>query len=285
MTTQPSLHTFCGKFLLAVSLSVFAADFTQAQTFLLDLNDKADTGDGNTYSGGYPGGPSAWNQYATPADMQGVALADSSGSTSAGLEISWEGTMKDSSNGNSNTFNNSTGGPSWVTTDGSLANTGAAADYFFTSTGNKTYFTITFDNLTLGDEVSIDLWFSRVGESNARGYYEYSLDNGSNWNGFTVLEKDGSLSTTDGWDTNTTHSVTGEAWEAGRDGNNQGRYMNASSLIIGSSESLQVKVSDPVAGNWSSLGAARLTVIPEPSSIALVTIAFLGLLGFTRKKA
>jgi hypothetical protein len=202
-------------------------------------------------------------------------IKDTSGSTLKGYTLSYTGNMTDSSNGNSNTLNNPNGGPSWVTTDGSLANTAAAADYFFTDNGSNTDFTVIFGNLTPGYSVDLNLWMSRNGASTATGYYSYSLDGGTSFTGFNVLEKDGTPSTANNWDTNTTLT---QLYYAESQGNDNGRYMNVSSLTVGAAGSLQVKVDDNSSGNWTGLAAMQLTVVPEPSSFVLLFTAGVGIL-------
>ncbi|HBR93325.1 MAG TPA: hypothetical protein DEA90_04085 [Opitutae bacterium] len=233
----------------------------QAQVFLVDFNN---TADGN----GYPGGGSTWNAYATPSEVNGSVIQATNGSTASGITLDYtDGTMRDSSNGNSNTFDNTDGGPAWVTTDGSFGNTAAAADYFFTDNGSDADFTVTFGNLAVGEEVNLDLWMSRVGSTSSYGHYTYSLDGGVNWNGFTVLEKDGSASTDTRWLASDTQATT---FRAETDGNDNARYMNISGIIIGAVGTLDVKVDDTSSSNWTGLAAMRLTVIPEPASFAML---------------
>ncbi|WP_309387445.1 PEP-CTERM sorting domain-containing protein [Cerasicoccus frondis] len=249
----------------------------QADVFLIDFNNVAN-------SNGYPGGASAWNAYTAPSGVNGSQIADTIGSTGMGLTLNHSGTMTDSSNGNANTFNNATGGPSWVTTDGSLANTAAAADYFFTSTNVDTDFTITFGNLTPGDTVDIDLWMSRNSTSGSYGFYEYSLDGGVSWFGLNVLEKDGTATSAAYWVGNTTQDVVFRALE---DGNDAARYMNVAGVTVGGAGTLDVRVNDSSAGSWAGLAAARLTVtpVPEPSTYAmLLGVAVLGIVYVRRRR-
>ena len=256
------------KTFIALSLFLLAGSpRVHAETFLFDFNNTAD-------ANGYVGGPGAWNAYAVPAEVNGSTIANITGDATKGYTLDYTGTMKDSSNGNSNTFNNSNGGPSWVTTDGSLANTAAAADYFFTNNGSNTEFTLIIENLTPGDTLSLDLWTTRVSSSSARGFYSYSLD-GTNFFGLNVLEKDGTPSTANNWDTKTTLN---QLYSAESQGNNNGRYMNISSLTVGASGTLHLNVNDNTVSEWAPLGAMRLTVIPEPSTFAMMIVAGMGLL-------
>ncbi|MDF3128472.1 hypothetical protein P0Y35_04630 [Kiritimatiellaeota bacterium B1221] len=235
-----------------------------AETFLVDFNTLNSTG--------YVGG--TWNVYARPDDITGSTIVNNSGTTSA-YTLSKGGTINDSGNGGTRAFNNSSGGPSWVTTDGSLTNTSAASDYFYTSTNANTFFTITFGNLTPGDIVDLDLWASRADLSSGQGTYSYSLDGGTTHFGFNVLEKDGSASTSRGWDTNNSLQ---QAFLAQTDGNNNARYMNMNALTIGASGTLEIKVDDNSSSNWAPLNAIRLTVIPEPSTFTFLLVAGIGVI-------
>ncbi len=236
-------------------------------TFLIDFNDPA----GDARPSGF------WNEYDDPTNIAttGIgttALRDSEDNASA-LSFSKEGTMTNSTS-TGTVFDSSKVGPSWVTTDeGSGTKIGAAGDYFFTSTSlGAQSFTLTFSGLNSGDTVSVDLWFSRDSD-NGNGLYTYSLDNGSSWQGFNVLEKDGLASTaeaTTGVDWNTT-DTSAHAFRGKIDGYTGLRYMNISSLNI-ANDGLLLKVSDASAadGKWTALAATRLIVIPEPSSVLLL---------------
>lgn len=250
-----------------VGLVLCCCGSASAATYLVDFN--------TTDGGSYPGGSSAWNIYATPADINGSAIHDTSSPTPTSVTLNKSGTIADSSNGGAAVFNNATGGPSWVTTDGSLTNTGAAGDYFFTSTSvNHESFTITFGGLSPNQIAYVDMWHSRV-TATSEGLYEYSLDGGATWSGFTVLEKDGSASTGDGWVGNTTKT---KGFQGIRDGNNNARYMHVGGLTLTGSTLLVRTTDTEVAGSWSAIGAIRLTVIPEPSAAALMAIQALTLL-------
>lgn len=247
--------------ILAITAGSLASSAFGAQ-YLMDFNSHT----GGTSS--HPGGAAAWNIYAAPADISGGGIKDSTGSTAAGLTFNKSGTITDSNNTGALAFNNATGGPSWVTDDGALGNTGAAADYFYTSltTGSQS-FTMTFSGLASGSVVSLDLFFSRADANSGNGFYSYSLDGGATWLGLNVLEKNGSLSTDARWASSNTLAAMFRGQE---DGNNQARYMNASDLTIGASGTLQFKVQDDAGGGWAGINAARLTVIPEPSTAALL---------------
>ncbi len=156
---------------------------------------------------------------------------------------------------------NATGGPSWVTTDGSLANTGAAADGFFTGSN----FTLTLGNLTAGQNVSLNLFASRDSASSV-GYYEYSLNGGDTWLGFNVFEKNGAAATTDGWNSNTTASQT---YNNQSQGFTLARYMGTNTVAL-TGTTLQVRVTN--TSGFALLNAIQLTtnVVPEPSTAALL---------------
>ncbi len=258
------------KKLIPLSLLLIAGfQWVHAETFLVDFN--------TLDSSGYVGG--TWNAYAEPSDVDGSTIVNNAGIGSA-YTLSYSGLMQDSSNGGTLAFNNATGGPSWATTDGSLSNTSAVADYFYTSTTSQTSFTVTFGSLTPGDTANLDLWMSRQNHSQGIGYYSYSLDGGTTFSGFNVLEKDGSAATTNGWDTNNTKD---QVFLAKEDGNVLARYMNINSLTIGAPGTLQVKVEDVSSDDWAALSAMQLTVIPEPSTFAMLIVAGMGLL-ITRQR-
>ncbi len=260
------------KAALGIGVLSLAASPASAAVYLLDFNDTAN-------AGGYVGGAGAWNAYADPTNITGATIADTTGSTAAGITLSHVG-ASNSGNGNANTFNNATGGPSWVTTDGSLGNTGAAADYFWTGgfVANTNTFTLTLGNLAPSSNASLDLWFSRVGDS-TNGKFEYSLDGGTSWLGFTVVERDGTPSTADGWDLNDTQSAN---FGGERDGNNATRYMTAD-LAIGAPGMVNIRVTNGT--NWVGLGAARLDTapIPEPGATFLL-FGSLAVIGLRRRR-
>ena len=264
-------HFVC-CFLTVFCLLMFADRAARAEIFLMDFN--------TTDTGSYPGGSSAWNIYAAPSNINGGLIKDTSGFTAAGVTLSVTGTITDSGNGNTAVFNNATGGPAWVTTDGSLANTGAAGDYFYTSTAAGSHsFTMTLANLTRGNTISLDLWTSRV-NSTGIGLFDYSVDGGATWNGFTVLAKDGSLATDGGWDT---HDTTTQSFHLVNDGNNSARYMTTGDIVLPGT-TLSFRTSN--AGAWTAIGAARL-IVPEPSAtimlLALACVAILRRQGITQR--
>lgn len=251
---------------LSAAVILLGAHHVMAETFLVDFN--------TTDSGSYPGGSNAWNIYTTPAEVNGSAIHNDYSLAPTSVTLNKSGTITDSGNGGAAVFNNASGGPSWVTTDGSLANTGAAGDYFFTSTNtNNESFTMIFSGLTPGEAANLDVWTSRV-TATSEGFYEYSLDGGSSWSGFTVLEKDGSASTGDGW---TGMNTQVKGFQGIRDGNNNARYMSVSNLLLTGS-TLSVRTTDTEgAGTWSAIGAIRLSVVPEPGTIGLALATMSGL--------
>lgn len=232
---------------------------SQDGTYLVDLNTTAEAA-GGVYAD-HPGGAAAWNIYATPGDIDGSAIADTTGSRATGIFLDISGTVTDSTTKVTDIFNNPTGGPAWVTTDGELKNAAAAADYFYTRVNEEGIqsFTLTFGNLKPGNHASIDVWFSRV--NGGSGLYDYSLDSGKTWLPFTVLEKDGAISTTDGWDGKNTAT---RRFSGITDGNRKARYMNASGVVL-TGPALQIRVTDDSEdkGCWSAISAVRLQ-IQEP---------------------
>ncbi len=241
------------------ALSLGASALPAQTIYLLDFNDTAD-------AGGYVGGVGAWNTYADPNNIMGGVIADTLGSTAAGITLSHLGATN-SGNGNANTLNNPTGGASWVTMDGALANTAAAADYFWTGgfTADTNTFSLTLGSLVPGSTASLDLWFSRVADS-TNGKFEYSLDGGGSWSGFTVLERDGTPSTADGWDLADTQTAN---FAGERDGNNASRYMNADAITIGGPGTVDIRVTNGT--NWVGLAAIRLTITPTDADVMIAT--------------
>lgn len=246
------------KILLFITTLFAVVSCQAAAIYLVDFNQQA--------SGTHPGGVAEWNVYANPGAISGgTLLHDTTGDTSGVVIMDYSGTMSDSSNAASN--NN---GPSWVYTTG---NTGAAGDYFFTSTlTGSQIFTVTL-NLHEGDVAALDLFASR-NSGVAHGRYSYSTDGGSSWTGFNVLQEDGSPETLAGWDTLTTLD---QAFHNQTDGWNQGRSMNATGITIGALGTLQIRVQDATSinGDYTVLNAFRLTldsqfVLPEPSSLGLL---------------
>lgn len=243
----------------AAVLSAPVISFAATQNFLVDFNTFQS-------SGGYVGGESAWNTYATPGDVTG-AIKDSSGSTSAGYTLGYIGDLGD--NSHANYFTNATGGASWATTDGSLANTQAVADYF-NSDSTESPAIFTFGGLTAGDTISLDLFASSIASSDSpRGYYSYSLDGGTTYFGFNVLEKDGTVVST---------GVAGNNYfNARSQGNDLGYYMNVSSLTVGAAENVMVQVQQNTGfGRYAVISAMQLSVtpVPEPSTYALLAGCF-----------
>lgn len=231
-------------------------DVPQAGTYLIDLNTTAEAA-GGVYAE-HPGGASAWNIYATPADIDGNAISDTTGSKKTGIFLDITGTVTDSATKATDIFNNTTGGPAWVTGDGELKTAAAAADYFYTRVNEEGIqsFTLTFGNLKPRNRVSIDVWFSRGRAGSGR--YDYSLNNGRIWFPFTVLEKNGTVSTTGGWNAKST--VT-RPFSGSTDGNKEARYMNASDVLL-TGPSLQIRVMDSSESKhcWSAISAVRLQV-------------------------
>ena len=252
MKSSTLLTAFCP----ALLTTLLATPASAESVILIDLN----TIEGSGAVGG------TWNAYDAPSDIDGSELKDSSGATLTGVTLSKSGTMTDSST-TGTVYNNTSpdSQPSWAT---SSTDNNASGDYFFTSTSSGAQsFTLTIDGLTSGHTFSLDLLASRYSE-NANGFYEYSLDDGSNWSGFDVLNSDGTDANTGGWDTFNTQTQ-------GFDMRSQGyvlhRYMNISDVTL-TGTTLQIRTTDASTsdGDWSALNAARLTLIPEPSMIWLV---------------
>ncbi|MDF3129321.1 PEP-CTERM sorting domain-containing protein [Kiritimatiellaeota bacterium B1221] len=256
------------KFPALLCASLFLVSSMQAAVYKIDFET----------AGGSAG--SSWNVYAAPGDVTGT-LKDTSQSTAAGITISASGDINNSAGNNLYGDN----GPAWIETDAGTDN--AADDFFWTNNDDAvdTSFTISFAGLTPGDTVSIDLFASRQSSLNLTAYYEYSLDSGSSWEGFSVLENTGVAASTNGWDTNNTQTQPFNLDETG--GFTLGRYMNASSLTVGASGTLDVVLTVPVTlenADYAGINAMQLTVIPEPSSVVMVVLGFMGLGMFRHRK-
>ncbi len=255
------------NYLLPLCTSFFIASGVNAAVYKMDFNTVGSSSAG-----------SSWNVYAAPGNVTGP-LKDTTESTDAGISVSTSGDLEDSTG--TNLYNDN--GPAWLEVDSSIDN---AADNFFwtglqTAANDGTSFTISFAGLTPGDTASIDLFASRSFGAVLTAFYEYSLD-GSTWEGFTVLENTGSAATTDGWNINNTQTQLFNMNLNG-DGYGLGRYMNASSLTL-TGTTLDVRLTLPDASDWAGINAMQLTVIPEPSSILMVALGFIGILGYKRRK-
>ncbi|HEY8965064.1 MAG TPA: PEP-CTERM sorting domain-containing protein [Candidatus Methylacidiphilales bacterium] len=244
--------------------------------FLLGLGApalRADTAyniDFNTTAGGaYPAGTGTWNSYGTVAATTGFLL-DSTGAAS-GIGISLSGTVQASSrSGTTDVYNNTAGNnPAWVA---SASANGAAGDYFYTNNSDSTQdsFQVAFTGLTLGAQVSVNLFASR-NDTGATGYYSYSVDGGTTWIGLTVYNYDGTAAAS--W---TGQNTLTKIFDETSDGYTNHEYMGASGIAIGSS-GLLVKVSDTATGPgiYSTLNAMQLSVaaVPEPGTWALLGLS------------
>lgn len=258
------------SFALALLAEVFCWNQCAAAVILIDLNT-------NSGAGG-PGG--TWNSYAIPADITGATVVDST-NTATQITFNKTGTITDNTaNSGTAVFDPAQLGvmnqPAWVAAGG---NDDAAADNFFTSNAantNPDSYTLIFGGFTPGDKVTIDLLASRNSAS-ANGFFDYSLDGGTNWAGFTVLNADGSLATTAGWDTNTTAT---QFFSLQSQGFTLHRYMNASDLTL-SGSTLRIRTTDLTtsSGLFSAMNALQLTVtpVPEPGTYFLVIAAIAGI--------
>jgi hypothetical protein len=255
LTTQaPQNYTIMKKrislALIATTSSIFAANVYQ-----IDFNT----------AGGSAGAD--WNVYSSYTDLVSSTTLTDTDSTSSSIFITASGDI-DTSSG-TGLYNDN--GPSWLESNGAGDN---AADDFFWTTNNSGLdtaqsFIMTFGGLTAGNEISLDLFASRSSSLVLTATYEYSLDGGTTWAGFTVLESGGAAAVTDGWDTANTQTQVFNLDENG--GYEDGRYMNISGITLTES-TLDVRVSVAADANYAGINAAQLTiVIPEPS-----TYAFLG---------
>jgi hypothetical protein len=202
--------------------------------------------DFNTVSGG----PAGWNVFADTANATGI-LSDTDGDSRTGVTISGGGANFEDSSG-ANMYNSGTA-PAWVPS-------AAGDDFFWTGSDvdDELSFTVTFGGLIAGEGVSLDVFASRSSTSEILGYYEYSLDGGSSWSGFAVLENDGSAATTDGWDGSDTQSQMFNLDETG--GYALGRYMSISNVVL-TGTNLAIRVTSPSAvSSYAGINAMHLTL-------------------------
>ncbi|WP_309380858.1 PEP-CTERM sorting domain-containing protein [Cerasicoccus frondis] len=255
------------RLMAALSVGVAASSLAYAQTsaYLFDFN--------TTQSGSYPDA-STWNIYAEPGDISG-AVSDTSGDSSAGVILGFSGDFIDSTG--TGLYNDN--GPAW--TDANAP----AGDFFWTGTNlsSVSEFTLSLTGLSQGSMIALDIFASRNSGNALLGFYEYSIDNGASWNGFTVLDNTGSAVTTDGWGVNTTQT---QEFDLDNDGFEIGRYMNIANVSIGSAESIQVRVTKPAnTSSYVGINSMQFMVsIPEPSTYALIFGLLLGGMAILRAR-
>lgn len=263
------LHYRLGGLSLAASLLIGLGVATGAQaatsTFLMDFNTARS-------SSNYPTAhPSAeWMTFAAPANVTGT-LIDSVGSASLGISVAHTGDFTDSTGTG---LYNANMAPAWT------RGVAPADDFFWTGSDpdNVKTFTLTFGGFSVGDTVSLDLFASRDSANSITGYYEFSLDGGSTWGGFTVLDVNGAVDTANGWGTKNTQT---QLFDIDNDGYTLGRSMSIAGAVLADT-SLLVKVTKPVGSSYTGLNSARLMVtsIPEPSTTTAavaMTLAGMGL--------
>lgn len=246
----------------------------RAETLLFDFADSLGSGG--------PGG--TWNVYGAPAEVSAATVLENSTGATSAIRMSFAGNLSESANtGTANVFDNNAAGlegqPSWAA---STTNNNAAGDIFFTSNasdGQIHTVTFTVTNLTAGGRVSIDLLAAR-NTGVADGFYEYSID-GATFQGFNVLNADGTPATANNWGSNTTQS---QAFDNDVDGSDNHRYMNINEVTLPGT-SMRIRVTDisNANSNFAAINAMRLTVVPEPATIGLLA-AGMGLLVLRRKR-
>lgn len=270
---KPSLALLC------TLVSVAAVADLHAVTFLVDMG--INEASLPTPSAGLP--PGTWNSYSSSTVKNSSNLKTSTNVTTT-VSFIGTGTINAGTAG-LGTFDNTTvpAGLAWAATSASTGNqNGAAGDWLYTSNSNipadlNFSYTLAFAGLTAGNTFSLDMLSSRnTGDS--VGFYEYSLDNGSSWSGFTVYNGDGTLATTAGWDTKNTQT---QAFSSVGQGYALQRYMNVSNITL-TGTTLQVRARDnpnttgTAGSNYAGINATRLTVVPEPTHTALLCISSLG---------
>ena len=249
-----------------------------AAVYLVDLNTQNATGGAAAGSGGVNG---TWNRYAAPTNLTGT-LVDSTGAGSS-ITIGRSGTITDSGFGNGAApdtivFNNNVPNsqPAWAT---SSTDNRSSGDYFFTSTGaDFASYTVNFGGLTPGTSVSIDVLASR-NDGLVKGFYDYSLDGGATFTGFTVLNSDGTPTA------GRADSKTAQ-FDAQADGFNNHRYLNFTGTTLPGS-TLLVRVTDAqnVVNAFAVINAIRvITPVPEPTTASGLLVLG-GLASLRRRRA
>lgn len=236
---------------IAMMLGLALMPTSRAAVYLIDFN----TFNAGTYPAGYPS--SQWNIYALPTNVTGL-LKDTAGSTGAGVSIGYTGDLLHST-GWENFYQTA---PAW--TNGA----GPAGDFFWTGNalGTAASFTVNFGGFSAGTIVSLDIFASRSSSLAVKGYYEYSVDGGTTWSGFTVVNTAGAAVTTGGWSANTTQS---QLFDLNGDGYANGSSLSVSSVVL-SSNSLLVRVTKPDTSNYVGINSMQLTVIPEPGTVTTI---------------
>ena len=235
-------------------------------TFNIDFNDIDSSGSSTE----------TWNTYGAHTDLVSSTTLVDSQNNSSSIFITATGNILTSSGTN---LSNPANRPAWLAEF-------ASDDFFWTDndTGNtELSFTTSFGGLTTGNTLSLDLFAARASGLVLEANYEYSLDGGGTWLGFTVLENDGTAATTDGWNVNDTQSQLFNLDENG--GYEDGRYLNVSNILLTGS-TFDIKVTVPGAANYAGINAMKLTVIPEPGSYALMLgLLALGAQALRRRRA
>ncbi|WP_166442628.1 PEP-CTERM sorting domain-containing protein [Phragmitibacter flavus] len=240
-------------------------------TVLVDFSDALGSGG--------PGG--TWNTVATPAAITaGVGLLDVGG-VATGISVSrTAGNLIESSNTGPLVFVHDSGVyaglPAWAA---STSNNLAAGDIFYTDNGTvQGTATLTFTGLTVGNVLSMDILSSRNAASASGGFFEYSLDGGTTWAGFSVLDANGVLETDNGWGLGVTTVQGGKSFNSFTDGFSEHRYLNVAGVVL-TGTTLQLRLWDAnlTSGHFTALNALRLEVgaVPEPG----IGFLLLGALG------
>ncbi|WP_411825600.1 PEP-CTERM sorting domain-containing protein [Luteolibacter sp. AS25] len=264
-------------FVVIFALILVSVSFAQGASFLVDFNE----------TGGTSRPVGTWNEYDAPGDIRGGKLADSGGTipTFGGPTLSVTGDITDNTLNSGlavyQPANNSGRNPVWA---GAVGLNGATGDNFYTNNSPNSVahtFTLSFGGLEAGSYLSLDLLASRD-STLARGYFDYSLDNGTTWSGFTVVEYDGTPTTLGGWDTKNTAT---QIFSLKNDGFTNHRYLTMSGTLSATSTTLMVRTTDDTseASVFSAMNALRLTTVPEPSSAAMLILPVLGLV-FRRRR-
>jgi hypothetical protein len=242
------------------------APIARAEVILIDFS--ASLGSGG------PGG--TWNVYAQPTNINGSPVVDST-NTATAITTSITGQWTNSGNsGTTNAFDNNAAGlaglPAWAT---STTQNNASGDLFYTSNGsdgNIHQGILTFSNLPVGYTFTLDVLASR-NTGAADGFYDFSLNGGGSYTGFTVLNGDGTVLTGRA----NTQAV---AFDNLVDGYQNHRYMSSSGILTGSTLAFRMTDISNANGNFASVNAMRLTVtaIPEPGSVCLLLLGTAGYL-------
>jgi hypothetical protein len=240
------MKNYLSKMLAAISaLALISTASAAVNTVLIDFENSATDPTGN------------WNIAADASST--INLVNFADGLDSGADLAFSGRINTSSS--STEWNNSNAGPGWLG-----ANTNAAQDYFWANEGSQfgasEIPTLTISGLTINTNYRVELVASS--DSTNAGDAEFAI-NGQFFDG-----------SSDG------------AFDSLTDGYNSGSWMIWSTVSSGASGQL-VLTADPDAFD-NLVGAVRLnamqiSLVPEPSTLALIMALAAGALVMLRRRS